>query len=78
MKENSVLKSKLFLRLFGIPSAIWQVIMILALIPDETDPEQLTLGDAIVVDIFLLLIWFAISFLVSLVITKFNKKSKKK
>lgn len=76
MKENSVLKSKLFLRLFGIPAAIWQIIMILALIPDKTNSEQLTLDEGIITDIFILLVWFSISFLISIVIIKLDKKNK--
>lgn len=73
MKKNSVLKSKLFLGLFCIPSILW---IIISIIPDETDPEPLTVGEIIAMDIVMLLIWFIISFSIVYLVNKFSKKDK--
>ena len=76
-KKESILKSGFFLRLFGIPYATWFVISLLAMIPDETDPEPLSWGDLILTNIVILLTWFGVSFVISLIINEV-KKSKPK
>ena len=76
-KKESILKSGFFLRLFGIPYATWFVISLLAMIPDETDPDPLSWGDLILTNIVILLAWFGVSFVISLIINEV-KKSKPK
>lgn len=76
-KKESILKSGFFLRLFGIPYATWFVISLLAMIPDETNPDPLSWGDLILTNIVILLAWFGVSFVISLIINEV-KKSKPK
>lgn len=76
-KKESILKFGFFLRLFGIPYATWFVISLLAMIPDETDPDPLSWGDLILTNIVILLAWFGVSFVISLIINEV-KKSKPK
>ena len=76
-KKESIFKSGFFLRLFGIPYATWFAISLLAMVPDETDPDPLTWGDMILVNIVILLAWFGVSFIISLIVNEV-KKSKPK
>lgn len=73
-KEKSVLKTKFFRILFSVPSIIWVILSLIAMIPDETETDPLTWSDVIGLDIFILLVWFAISFLISFIVCKLRKK----
>lgn len=60
-KKESILKSKFFLKLFGIPGSIWLLLSLISM-ADQTDSEPLTWGDFFIGNIFILGIWFTISF----------------
>lgn len=76
-KEESILKSPLFFKLFGIPSITWLVISLLAMIPVDTDSDPLTWGDLIIADIVLLSLWFTISSLIALIVNNIKKNKSK-
>ena len=75
MNKKSILKSSLFLKLFTIPYITWFVISLIALIPDETEP--ITLGELLITNIVILLLWFGISFLISLIVNKIKNNNYK-
>lgn len=77
MKKGSILKSSFFLKLYGIPSVCWIIISLIGMIPDETDLDPLTWGDLIIVDLFMLISWFAISFVITLIVNEIKKKKSK-
>ena len=68
MNNTDIFKTKLFKKLFGIPAISWLLLSLITIIPDNTDLDPLTWSDLIIVDLFLLLIWFSISFIISLII----------
>lgn len=76
-KKINVLKSNFFLKLYGIPAICWVMISLIAMIPDETDPDPLTWGDLIIADLFLLICWFAISIVITLIVNEVKKKTPK-
>lgn len=79
IEEKTILKSSFFFKLFYIPYITWFVISLIALIPDETDPDPITFGELILMNIVLLLIWFSISFIISTIIMGLRRnKSKSK
>ena len=65
--------SKFFLKLFLIPSICWIVLMLFAMIPDETDPDPLTWGEYIYANGALILIWFVISYVIALIVKEATK-----
>ena len=71
-KEYEILKSKFFLRLFGIPSIVLVFLSFLSMILDEGG-ATLTLGDIFSIDILLVLLWFGISFLITLGVHEINR-----
>lgn len=78
-ENQGILNSSFFLKLFAIPYIIWLAISIIAMIPDETDVDPIAISDLIFADIILLLIWFLVAFIVSLIIHEIKKvKSKTK
>lgn len=77
-KENNyILKSSFFLKLYGIPALCWLVISLISMIPDETDPEPLSWSESIATDLFVLVSWFAISFVIALIVSEIKKKKPK-
>ena len=78
MKDNNIFKSKFFLNLFFIPSITWFVISLLAMIPDETESDSLTWTDLIIVNIVIILMWFIISCIISLVFSIIKNTNNKK
>lgn len=72
-KKEKMVKSSFFFNLYGIPSITWLVISLLAMIPDKTDPDPLTWGDLIIADIVLLSVWFALSFVITLIVNGIKK-----
>jgi len=71
-EKKSVLKSKFFLKLFGIPGAIWLFLSLISM-ANQSDSESLTWGEFLIGNILILGIWFAISFLIA----KFHKGKEK-
>ncbi len=77
-EQDNILKSKFFLKLFGIPAGIWMFLSIISM-TDQSVPESMTWGefivyDFIIFDLIILGIWFGISFF----ITKHHKKKEEK
>ena len=77
-KKASIIKSKLFLALFCFPYATWFVISILAVLDDEGEIEKLTWGDALLADFIILLGWFAVAFVITLIISFLRKTNTEK
>lgn len=69
---KSVFKSKIFIKLFIIPYICWIVLTMVTLIPDESG-DSLTLVDVLIADIFVMIIWFVISFIIVLIIKKIKE-----
>ena len=77
-KEN-IFKSSFFRKLFIVPSIIWIIISLISMIPDSGDSEEITWFEFAVGNISLILIWFAISFIIVLIVREVKKiKSKTK
>lgn len=76
MKKESILRSKFFLKLFGIPYSLWFVLSILCLISNDKK-RAVTLEEFIIADIFIFLIWFVISFVISVIVNEFKKNKSK-
>lgn len=74
-KENKeiIFKSSFFLKLFGVPAIVCFIITLIAMIPDETEPDPLTWKELIIADITLLLVWFAVSFVIVLIVNEIKK-----
>lgn len=72
-KIMTILKSKFFLTLFFIPFGIYVVLSLLEL-ADRSEPDAMTLGDFVVENIVIFVIWFIISFPIALLHS--NKESK--
>ena len=70
MKKNSEFFQKVFL----IPTIVWVLISLLAMIPDETDPDPLTWLELISVDIVLIVFWFIISWIIYFIYVKIKQK----
>lgn len=60
--EKSILKSKLFLKIFGIPYFLWFILSIFGLISSDKK-RAITFEEFIIADIFIFLIWFVISYI---------------
>ena len=76
MKSKNKIKSILSTKLFLVPSIIWLLLSLLAMTPDQTDPDPLTWSELITVDIALILLWFMISWIVITIMNHFKNKSK--
>ncbi len=77
-KKESILKSGFFLKLFGVPSICISFLGIGGMfLPDEPGEEPTTWLDFFEGMLIILIIWFAISFVVSLIVNEI-KKSKPK
>lgn len=76
-KAKITLSSSTFKKLFGIPTIIWTVLSLLALIPDESGSITVTWQEVIYADIVLILMWFTISFIISTIIIKLKSNNKK-
>ncbi len=81
-KENSIFKFSFFFNLLVIPSVIWIILSVLAMIDSMGSVDRITIDELIAGDFFILLIWFIMSILVTKVSFRlnksFNKKSKDK
>lgn len=66
---------KIFKRLFLIPAIIWNLISLISMFDEE---EPLTLEEFILVDIFFILLWLVISYIIYLIIKFIYKKTTKK
>ncbi|MDD3341219.1 MAG: hypothetical protein PHN72_03355 [Bacilli bacterium] len=75
--QNNIFKEYFFLKLFGIPSVIWIIISLIAFIFDEADPDPLTLGELLLADIVILLIWFTISTIIVLIVNEIKRRNLK-
>ena len=63
-KDNNVFKSRFFFELFVIPSIMWIILSILAMIDSMDSTDKLTIGELIMTDFVIILIWFVISILI--------------
>lgn len=78
-KKEIVLEASFLLKLFGIPSIIWEIISLVMMIPDETDTDPLTWGELVIFDIVALLVWFGISCAIAMIVSSIKtRKSKNK
>ena len=79
-KDNNIFKSRFFFELFVIPSIMWIILSILVMIDSMDSTDKLTIGELIMTDFALILIWFVISIIVikvSFILKKsFSKKTK--
>ena len=75
--QNLLVPSNFFLKLFCVPSVIWLIISFLTMIPDETDPNTITWWQSMIVDIFLILVWYIISYTISLIVAEVKKNKPK-
>lgn len=76
--KESILKSVFFLKLFGIPSICISLLGIYTMfLPDDSGEEPITWLDFFEALIIIIIIWFAISYIISLIINEV-KKSKPK
>ncbi len=73
-ENESMFKSSFFIKLFGIPSAIWLMICLLAMVPEENEVDPLTWGDFVLGNIFIISCWFAISSIIYFIVTEFKKR----
>lgn len=67
------MKKKIFKIIFTIPTVIWIIISILAMIESQGDSEPLTIAELVVVDTILILGWLIILYIISTVINFFSK-----
>ena len=63
-KDNNIFKSRFFFELFVIPSIMWIILSILVMIDSMDSTDKLTIGELIMTDFSLILIWFVISIIV--------------
>ncbi len=77
MNETNYKKSKnsssFFLILFWVPTAIWIVISIIAKFSEDNSTDPLTWGDLIIMDSFLVSLWFTISSVIKFIFNKIRK-----
>lgn len=77
-EKESILKSSFFLKLFGIPSICWLIVsLIVMFLPDESGDDPITWIDFIIECPLLIAIWFAISFVIVLIINEVKKNKPK-
>lgn len=75
--NESILKSKFFLKLFGIPSICW-ILLELWIMDVPNDDGKLTTWPEFFQETFsIIIIWFIISFIVALIANKFRKNKLK-
>lgn len=73
-KKESILKSSFFLKLFGIPSICWILLLLWVMfMPDEAGEEPMTWFDFFSGSLFMIFIWFIISFVIALIINEVKK-----
>lgn len=78
-KNNNeyILQSSFFLKLFCIPTLVWIILSLIGMIGDDADPDPLTWGELIIGDIVILLIWFVVSFVLTLIFNEIKKSNSK-
>lgn len=72
-KKESIIRSGFFLKLFGIPTIVWILLSLIAMLPDESDPEPLLWSETIEMDAVIILAWFAVSYVIALIIHEIKK-----
>lgn len=79
-ESENIIKSKFFLRLFGIPSVCFSSLVFIGMfLPDEPGEEPIGCGDVYLGLLVILALWFCFSFFISLIFNKIKKvKSKTK
>ncbi len=77
-KDNNVFKSRFFFELFVIPSIMWIILSILAMIDSMDSTDKLTIGELIMTDFVIILIWLVISILIIKVSFRLKKLFSKK
>lgn len=75
-KKDNILKSEFFLKLFTIPYGVWFGMTLIFLIPIKGDTKPFTFGDFIISNITVIIIWFIISVVISLLHNKLKKNVK--
>lgn len=73
--KESILKTKLFKKIFGIPSIIWLFLSIVVMITYEGNDKTLNLPKFIIGSITILLMWFGISYVIALITYKVKSKN---
>lgn len=71
--KESIIKSKFFLKLFGIPYIAWIMLTLVVVITDETDSDPVTLSDFLVTNTVVLLLWSIISFVITIILNEIKK-----
>jgi hypothetical protein len=74
-----IIKSRFFFQIYCIPTIIGIVMSLLAMIPDDVNTKPIiTWSELILIDIFLILIWFIISYFITTIeLDNYNKLMKK-
>lgn len=72
-EKESIIRSGFFLKLFGIPTIVWILLSLISMLPDESDPEPLLWSETIEMDAVIILAWFAISYVIALIIQEIKK-----
>ena len=73
-QSHSKKSSKFFMKLFLIPYICWFVFTIFAMSFDESEVDPITWSDIILFNIFILIIWFVIFFIILKVVSKYKKQ----
>lgn len=72
-KEFNLFKNSFFKKIYIIPSICWFLILLILMIPDETESDPLTWKDFIIIELFLLIFWFGVSFVITLIVNEIKK-----
>jgi len=67
-------RNKLFKLVFLIPAGLWLSLCLLAMIPDPSYTDPLTWGDFILANTFIISFWFAVSFIITHIVSLIMKK----
>lgn len=72
-KKYRVMKSKFFKIIFWIVYALWFIFSLLMLIPSKNQEDNILVGDLILIDIAILIMWWIISYIISYVFYKIKQ-----
>lgn len=72
-KKYRVMKTKFFKRIFCTVYALWFAFSLLMLIPSEKPEHNILVGDLILIDIVILIMWWIISYIISYVFYKIKQ-----
>ena len=72
-KKYKVTKTKFFKRIFWIVYSLWFAFSLLMLIPSENPEDNILVGDLILIDIVIFIMWWIISYILSYVFYKIKQ-----